>query len=149
MDSRAESMHVQARTPVMFHSVIVHSRTSLLGPVVQACLFHDHAKCSCIGGSRRLVQSHFTCHSHERSSCVFVMLMHRTHKHQSLLHLVFSFCCSSVSVLSRVPVEMFCLAWKTFHVTDASCARWSLHRELSQHFVHDIQHFVSFIKQTE
>ena len=65
------------------------------------------------------------------------------------LSLLFSFCCSSVSVLSRVPVEMFCLAWKTFHVTDASCARWSLHRELSQHFVHDIQHFVSFIKQTE
>ena len=92
MDSRAESMHVQARIPVLPHSVIVHSRTSLLGPVVHACLFHDHAKCSCVGGPRRLVQSHFTCHSHERSSRFFVMLMYRTytsirgtHKHQSLV----------------------------------------------------------------
>ena len=62
-------MHVQARTPVMLHSVIVHSRTSLLGPVAHAC------------------------HAHERSSRFFVMLVHRTytsireaHRHQSLLH---------------------------------------------------------------
>ena len=106
-------MHVQARIPVLPHSVIVHSRTSLLGPVVHACLFHDHAKCSCVGGPRRLVQSHFTCHSHERSSRFFVMLMYRTYtsirgtyKHQSLLHpaqhvpclLSSVSCCSSVSV---------------------------------------------------
>ena len=77
MDSRAESIHVHA------------------------CLFHDHAKCSCVGGPRRLVQSHFTCHSHERSSCVFVMLVHRTHKHQSLLHQAQHVPCllSSVSVV--------------------------------------------------
>ena len=74
------------------------------------CLFHDHANCSCIGGPRRLVQSHFTCHSHEWSlSLFFVMHVHRTYTSIrvscicmgcSVLasFLVFSSCCSSVSV---------------------------------------------------
>ena len=82
------------------------------------CLFHDHAKCSCIGGPRRLVQSHFTCHYHERSLSLFFVL----DKHlasESLLRsmflvlqflLFFSFCFHFRAVL----VEMLCLAQKHF-----------------------------------
>ena len=55
MDSRFDSMHVQARIPVTRHAMLVHSRISLLGPVAHAC------------------------HSHERSSRFFVMHVHRTH----------------------------------------------------------------------
>ena len=83
MDSRFDSMHVQACIPVTRHAMLVHSRISLLGPVAHAC------------------------HSHECSSRFFVMHVHRTytsirgtHKHQSLLH-VCIVPCSSVLVVLR------------------------------------------------
>ena len=92
------------------------------------CLVHDHAKCSCIGGPRRLVQSHFTCHSHEWSSSLFfVTHVHRTYtsiRVSCIQHRLFCVCIvsrSSVSVvlqflflLPRVPVKMFCHARKHF-----------------------------------
>ena len=87
MDSRFDSMHVQARTPVTRHAMLVHSMISLLGPVAHAC------------------------HSHECSSRFFVMHVHRTytsirgtHKHQSLLH-VCIVPCSSVLVVLRFLVQ--------------------------------------------
>ena len=82
MDSRFDSMHVQARIPVTRHAMLVHSRISLLGPVAHAC------------------------HSHERSSRFFVMHVHRTHtsirgthKHQSLLHVCIVPCLQFLVVL--------------------------------------------------
>ena len=82
------------------------------------CLFHDHAKCSCIGGPRRLVQSHFTCHSHEWSSSLFfVMHVHCTYTSirvscmpSCLLHTAWAVLClhrslSSVSCCSSVSVS--------------------------------------------
>ena len=82
------------------------------------CLFHDHAKCSCIGGPRRLVQSHFTCHSHEWSSSLFfVMHVHCTYTSirvscmpSCLLHTAYAILClhrslSSVSCCSSVSVS--------------------------------------------
>ena len=93
------------------------------------CLFHDHAKCSCIGGPRRLVQSHFTCHSHEWSSSLFfVMHVHRTYTSIrvscicmgcSVLasFLVFSSCCSSVSVSAPTfGSDVFALSYRCFSI---------------------------------
>ena len=97
-------------------------------------LSHDHLQRSCIGGPVRLVQSRFTCHSHERSSCFFFVLVYPTYTcvrllHDTLvnshgrflLHALFHASRSSVSVvlqflfsLPRVSVEMFCLAQKHF-----------------------------------
>ena len=67
------------------------------------CLFHDHVQCSCIGGPLRLVQSHFTCHSHERSSSLFLVLVHRTYTRiRVMLSIDFSVPCSPVSVVLRL-----------------------------------------------
>ena len=153
LDHRAESHRVCSAASVMTmygQQSRVHTRASLL-----SC--HDHAKCSCIGGPRRLVQSHFTCHSHERSSRFFVMLVHRTHKHQSLLHQAQHVSCllSSVSVVLQFlfyyracQYEMFCLAGKHF-MSLTQVARVSRFTETVTTFRSRHSTFVSFIKQTE
>ena len=81
------------------------------------CLFHDHAKCSCIGGPRHLVQSHFTCHSHEMSSSLFFVPVYPTHTCFRVscfvpCFLFFSFCCSSVSVSTDITRRNVFLTYK-------------------------------------
>ena len=107
------------------------------------CLFHDHAKCSCIGGPRRLVQSHFTCHSHEMSSSLFLVLVHRMHSIACSMFLVlqfmlfFSFCCSSVSVSTDITRRNVFLTYKTISrlraLVDFTSDRTTDLSELFQH----------------
>ena len=115
MDSRFDSMHVQARTPVTRHAMLVHSMISLLGPVAHAC------------------------HSHECSSRFFVMHVHRTytsirgtHKHQSLLH-VCIVPCSSVLVVLRFLVQhplfgtdVIAFSYRCFYLT-TNCLSFPTH----------------------